>query len=1047
MKDKLKFIVGAVCLALASLILVSPFVSGAFPSTDIWGAWKFDNSLAANEGGWTWINKSANYATGKDNQGMRFVTAGNYLNTTNNTQPAGYFTVNVWFNTSTPSFASIVGKFIVTGNTRSFQILTIDNMYAQYSTNGADTVVMDCGAGYAITANVIYMATFLYNSTGVYLFRNGVMCHGDAGGVINPNTASWLLGQYYADSSALNGIIDEFTIWNRGLTTAEISDLYNGGAGSFYSAAPPPPFYSSVSLNNPSNGNRTVNYTRQINFTFTPIFNQTIINCSLYTNESGTFVERANSSGIVNNTINSLVPTYNTTDIEGNITWNIRCRGASSDVFATANRTVQIDRTAPVITINYPSSQVWSMNKTNFTINYTVSEALSNLYRGNLTLYYRNGTLVKNLLYYNDLNQTSLSEARTFSWDNLTFTDYYVEVCFSDDEAASPVKESYSVKKAGLFGIKKEELIFQDEETGTDVSGTLEIITKKDNKKYSVDRSSLDVVAYKTKDNKHIVYGGEYTAAALPDKNARFRYVYHSNNGIPLKIVDPSIGLFHADTGMKSVFWQHRSLLEKGWKIETYLEGPDVVVEFWMDSYKDLIDFDPLSGGINYNCVNSSLYTKSYTLNISAVDYVSNTTIMNFTVRISGNYNDTQNTTTGNIIFPLTSGNYYINVSSPDYVPVQQVFAINESDMNKTVYLFENNSVLVYIRDEDGGASITENVTCRVTSTYGESVDYTTSGQYFISQLTPADYSFRFSSASYAERAYNLTVSEESSQILTAYLSKDTENVIFTVIDIDTGAPLENALVTMYRSINSSWSAVESKFTDVTGRAQLSYSPSVKYKFLFIMASYEIKLFYLDPVLFSSYDVLMTKIIVYNTSQDYSQINLWYTPDEYIYNNLTQFDWFIQSPGGELLSYGFNITYPGGSYADQSNNAIGGQFNYSFKITDSTSDTVTVRYFYNTSIAGRRDFKDIYHIEQYYNDTYMSNNNKTYGMGLFERVLITIILTVLIAGIFTFVGVPVVGLVLGLGAMGYFSYIGFVPIWSILPSMLVGVIVAMSRSD
>lgn len=1046
MKEKvLRFIVGAICLSLASLILISPAAATIQTYSE---NFNYPDSST--------IPPPVNFY---ERVGTSFQILSNTLLSTTTYDEFQFNKTKDWNANGTEIYFKVNSTNADT-ETFTFMFSTIPNETGWAIYNDAGDPV-GTASGF-----------FFYDHKGddycqARVFLNGAMTFNSytSGGCVNTGAAT----TYVFNVTSLNSsdvmwliyktgnLVRAFNIskslipplrptagrQNPGLDNAisGMTIIYNDGLSG------PSAFYSSLSLNTPSNLNRTVNYTRQINFTFTPLFNETIINCTLFTNESGTFLQRANISSVVNNTIQGISPQYNTTDTEGNILWNIRCRGASSDVWAATNYTLQIDRTAPVITINYPSAHVWSMNKTNFTINYSVSESISNLYRGNLSLFYGNGTFVKNLLYYNDLNQTSLNESRTFSWNGTDFTDYFVEICFSDDEAASPVKSSYSVKKAGLFGIKKEELIFQDDESGTDVSGTLEIITKQDNKKHSVNRGDLEVIAYKTKDDKHIVYGGTYEKASLPDSSSRFRYVYHSNNNIPLKIINPSMGLFHADTGMKSVFWQHRSLIEKGWKIETYMEGPDVVVEFWKDSYKDIIDFDPLSGGINYNCVNSSLYTKSFMLNITAVDYVANTSIMNFTVKILGNYNSTQNTTSGNIIFPVVSGSYYINVSSPRYVPVQQTFTINESDMNKTVYLFENNSVLVYIKDEDTGALITENVTCRVTSIYGETTAYTSSGQYFISQLTPAEYSFRFSSTSYSERAYNLSVSEQTAQTLTAYLSKNTDEVIFTVMDKDTGSPLENVFVTMYRTINSSWSSVESRFTDITGRAQLSYTPSVKYKFLFTVAGYDSKLFYLDPVLFSSYDILMTKITVYNSSQDFSQINLWYTPKTFIYNNMTYFDFFVQSPFGELLGYGFNISYPGGSYAAQGSNAIGGEFNYSFKITATTSDTVTVEYFYNTSIAGRRNFKDIYHMEQFYNDTYMSNKNKTYGMGLFERVLVATILVIIITGILTTIGLALPGLAIGLGAYGYLSYIGFLPLWSILPGLLVGVVIVLSRSE
>jgi hypothetical protein len=57
---------------------------------------------------------------------------------------------------------------------------------------------------------------------------------------------------------------------------------------------------------------------------------------------------------------------------------------------------------------------------------------------------------------------------------------------------------------------------------------------------------------------------------------------------------------------------------------------------------------------------------------------------------------------------------------------------------------------------------------------------------------------------------------------------------------------------------------------------------------------------------------------------------------------------------------------------------------------------------------------------------------------LFERLLIATIIILFTVGIATLVGQALPGVALGLFVYGFLCYIGFVPLWAILPSMLIG---------
>ena len=69
----------------------------------------------------------------------------------------------------------------------------------------------------------------------------------------------------------------------------------------------------------------------------------------------------------------------------------------------------------------------------------------------------------------------------------------------------------------------------------------------------------------------------------------------------------------------------------------------------------------------------------------------------------------------------------------------------------------------------------------------------------------------------------------------------------------------------------------------------------------------------------------------------------------------------------------------------------------------------------------------------------MSNKDNTYGLGIFERLLIATIIIIFTVGIATLIGQVIPGLALGMFVYGFLCFIGFIPLWAILPSMLIGV--------
>lgn len=394
----------------------------------------------------------------------------------------------------------------------------------------------------------------------------------------------------------------------------------------------------------------------------------------------------------------------------------------------------------------------------------------------------------------------------------------------------------------------------------------------------------------------------------------------------------------------------------------------------------------------------------------------------------------------------LINGTYNVTIDCPGYATTGAIANVSVAGhTNYTFTLFKSNSVFITIRDEITNDPIYDNVTVRWSNNATTWENVTDTSQLFVYNITAGVWTLLFYSSNYSTRTYTLTIGNLTSQNLTAYLISSTYSTIFTFKDIDTAVLLENVSVTMYKLLGITWTTVESKYSDISGRSQFYYDPIGSYKFYLSKPDYDDYVFYLNPILFSSYDVFMTKTDVLDYAVDFDKISVIYSPTSFNNEANVTFNFLISSPDGLLTAYGMNLTFPGGSSVDTGTNAIGEQLSVWVNITGATAyDRVKLVYNYTTTLSGSREF--VIYLPINFNSsgtnttTWMSNKDKTYGMGIFERILIATIIILFTVGIASLVGQALPGLALGMFVYGFLAYIGFIPLWAILPSMLIGVL-------
>ena len=433
-------------------------------------------------------------------------------------------------------------------------------------------------------------------------------------------------------------------------------------------------------------------------------------------------------------------------------------------------------------------------------------------------------------------------------------------------------------------------------------------------------------------------------------------------------------------------------------------------------------------------------------LNITAKNALINTSIANFSINASNSSYSTQsNTTNGTLYIPWIQGiGAYLFIDADGYSYANTTLNISNSTPSYQFTLYTNNSINIMLYSEDTGLSMSGTNVTIITTGSGNysSTNYTTTGTFYIDNLPEDVYTLKFLAENYTLRTYTVTVAGRSTQQLNAYLTAATNTVIFTTRDALTGLTVEDVSITQYRIINSTLTPIETKTTDITGRAQFIYTYGYKYTFQVSKTGYDSKIFSLDPVLFSSYDISLDRTIVEQSS--YSDVYIDFTPSYFVNNQTTNFSFLFNSANGVLSEYNLSVTYPGGTYNGTGLLANGQTFLTILNITGATlTSTVLINFTYATVLGEVKSATYLFLVEGGTATGQLANiRNNTYGMGLFERILLATLIVIFSAGIASIFAGRFIGLLIGLVSLIFLGMIGFVPWAYTYISLLMGILLA-----
>ena len=435
-------------------------------------------------------------------------------------------------------------------------------------------------------------------------------------------------------------------------------------------------------------------------------------------------------------------------------------------------------------------------------------------------------------------------------------------------------------------------------------------------------------------------------------------------------------------------------------------------------------------------------------LNITAINILNSDSITNFSITYSSqesSHSGSYSTTSGELIFGVIYGDTYnITIDAESYALYNNsVLKLVSGNTAHQFSLYTNNSISFEVRWEENNTLITNNVSILLTGGITTYEYFTNNGTHYADDIVDDTYSIKASLAGYPDKYYSTTVADRSHQKLTIYFANDYDNVTFLFQDKNTGTTISGVYFSMSRYINETLTVVSSKLSDITGTVRTQYVPNTFYQISGLKTGYAVKVFELDPIESELYLVKMES----STSQVFIDdgVSIYYSPKTFVVDN-NSFEFTINSPLGLLSEYWVNVSYPNSNTFVSGSESLGEIFDFDFSIVNpDIYDNVKVEYYYLNSL-GESTQLVFYHPIDYINASAGAWSNLKGGyddMGIFEKIMIVVLAVVLVSGFGYLVGGVSGSLISGLLVYVLFVASGFIPLWSILISLFVGLVLVM----
>lgn len=129
----------------------------------------------------------------------------------------------------------LVAKYLTTGNQRSYRVIVEENDAIQVWLSSNGTATVSALGATPLTVGAWYHIGVVYNGTDIRIYINGTL---DSNGANNPltysggifdSTANFQIGVQQSGSGYVDGLVDEVAVFNKALSSTEISDIFTNG--------------------------------------------------------------------------------------------------------------------------------------------------------------------------------------------------------------------------------------------------------------------------------------------------------------------------------------------------------------------------------------------------------------------------------------------------------------------------------------------------------------------------------------------------------------------------------------------------------------------------------------------------------------------------------------------------------------------------------------------------------------------------------------------------------------------------------------------------
>ena len=225
------------------LFLFTPLFAQAALTDNILSYWKFDENTGTTAADATGDGYTATLHAGAG-WGSPFLGVSSLSLVSASSQYASFSSVNItsnftfsaWFKTSYSGAQQAIASDSGAANSLQMKVQTTGALQFFYNISGSNVTINSSGVSTANNGSWHNILVTCVNHGACTLYFDGtnVGSASIAGSGLTTAVTFGVIGELSAGATYFNGLIDEVGIWNRALSSTEITQLYNSGAGLQY---------------------------------------------------------------------------------------------------------------------------------------------------------------------------------------------------------------------------------------------------------------------------------------------------------------------------------------------------------------------------------------------------------------------------------------------------------------------------------------------------------------------------------------------------------------------------------------------------------------------------------------------------------------------------------------------------------------------------------------------------------------------------------------------------------------------------------------------